>query len=537
MNVYKVNDAYKDIAQYAARENLQFVVKLCSASLVNIFNKEIPNDAGCIGYNDKVPIFWEPTPVTYTIKESDVIAYRSKEQHQCHNSDSDDESLSVVGLKDNPMMNTVLAPGFGSYNLQLQFQTISDGKLVINRQSSPTHSLVAFGQSVDEIEMFWEHIKLKNPERSVTPARRILEWNPRQGCYSYMDVMCPIVQRSDLHGIDEHFETVKHDVKIMGERRDVLERMGIVNGHNYLLYGPPGTGKSSFVKALSMELNASIYCVKLKNVSVSDYSKALCPRANGLCIVLVEDFDRHMDNNGKDISELLNALDGIYPAYNVLRFFSANYPEKAMKDVAINSRMRRKLYFGKPKEDDIVDNLTNIFPGYANGETLQQFVGMVNERGYTLRTVNMYLSRFVFDDDPIKEAIARADEWHKELKAAQGPDDQSVKADDQPAKPAKADGPVRGPDGPVPGHISKPNSTLAHNRGSGNDQGQRRGRGRGQGQERGAIRSRGSGNGPARGRGQGQSSGAFKTCGTGRGSHAPLDITSKEQWPGLSGAK
>lgn len=278
---------------------------------------------------------------------------------------------------------------------------------------------------------------VKTWEPQVQPTGQIFEWSTRHLQYVESPLNCPTVFKKDLIGLDDHFKCVEDDINILIEKEELCKKLGADSGFNYLLEGPPGTGKSSFVKAVSHQLGLPIYVVKSSSLFKPDtISNVLCPqniqngRAGGynpygqhnkqteiekFRIVLVEDFDRFLDSELGDevMSELLNALDGIYPSFGTFRFFSANHPERVGKNDAMFSRMRRILSFGLPPENDVYAHLLKLFP--KDESDIKQFCHIIKDDKLSMRTINSYICRFIIDDNPIRLAIKGYGEWIKEL--------------------------------------------------------------------------------------------------------------------------
>jgi chaperone BCS1 len=148
-------------------------------------------------------------------------------------------------------------------------------------------------------------------------------------------------------------EALEHDVKTFTEREEWYDVRGVPYRRGYLLTGPPGTGKTSVVKYLAQKFGMPIY------VCDGTMSSIKSVPANG--IMLLEDVDSiaTMNRNAKqmrrddddddspravksassepttlsslyapNLSELLNALDGVTSVEGVLVFMTTNHPEK-----------------------------------------------------------------------------------------------------------------------------------------------------------------------------------------------------------------
>lgn len=287
-----------------------------------------------------------------------------------------------------------------------------------------TQFMIVYALDYQVIYDFVDSIRKKyRIVKEIDYSGKLYEWSTHYQCYVDSDEKCIRVSRSDLKGIDGYFDDIIHDITILTTKTELLEKMGIGSGFNYLLYGNPGTGKSSFVKVISYECKIPVYTVNL-NIIKSEYIiKALTPQITNkqdrFCIVLVEDFDRYLDSEiGKSkVSELLNSLDGMFPGRYIIRFFSANNPEK-INNEALITRMKRLLFFPNPTQNVIFDHIKNIMPTIEDS-CINDFIHALEREqlaGISIRTINLFISRFILEDNPILKATNKVNEWAAELK-------------------------------------------------------------------------------------------------------------------------
>lgn len=344
-------------------------------------------------------------------------------------------------------------------HVKFEFQTVLNKD--VHPYGSVVHNIVIYGPSAKLLNKLIAYFNRDKHE--ITG--RIYEWSQPHNQYITDKKVCHKVDITDLQGLDSYFVDVKKDIETLQEKEECLLKLGNTSGFNYLLYGEPGTGKSSFVKALAHHLKCPLYCVKLHAIDPESLSKALAPsdifnndswspvfdddsddetnevpetpkHKVGIRIVLIEDFDRYISDcssgiitsnqdifdvgnriadNFSSLSELLNALDGVYPAYGVIRFFSANHPEKIIKNLALKTRMRRILQFESPNIDQITKHLINTFPEPEYRDHINKFVSFVSKKKFPMRVINHYISRFLMDPNPIKSANDHIQEWFDEL--------------------------------------------------------------------------------------------------------------------------
>lgn len=114
---------------------------------------------------------------------------------------------------------------------------------------------------------------------------------------------------------------------------------GIPYRRGYLLYGPPGSGKTSFIQALAGEFDYNIAIMNIGEPNLTDDRLAyLMNNIPERTILLLEDIDAAFNKriqskeqgytSGVTFSGLLNALDGVASAEEVITFMTTNHPEK-----------------------------------------------------------------------------------------------------------------------------------------------------------------------------------------------------------------
>src|SRR5204862_4186005 len=135
-----------------------------------------------------------------------------------------------------------------------------------------------------------------------------------------------------------------------------------------------------FVRALAMELEIPVYVVKLTMASNENkITNMLIPdgdnsgdewdedgnqnltSSSDFKLVLLEDFDRYLKDNHSSMSSILNALDGIFPSFGVIRFFSANTTNIISKNKALQTRLNRIFYFDKPNKEQFIKQVENVY--------------------------------------------------------------------------------------------------------------------------------------------------------------------------------
>lgn len=134
-------------------------------------------------------------------------------------------------------------------------------------------------------------------------------------------------------------EMILRDVKEFLSSGEWYNDRGIPYRRGYLLFGPPGSGKTSFIQALAGELDYNIAIMNIGEPNLTDDRLAyLMNNIPERTILLLEDIDAAFNKreqssdqgyvSGVTFSGLLNALDGVGSAEEVITFMTTNHPEK-----------------------------------------------------------------------------------------------------------------------------------------------------------------------------------------------------------------
>ncbi|KAJ3509899.1 hypothetical protein NLJ89_g4974 [Agrocybe chaxingu] len=176
------------------------------------------------------------------------------------------------------------------------------------------------------------------------PSRRARNWSWRFKALGRRRPLTSVILDDGVK------ESLISDVKEFLSSRQWYLNRGIPFRRGYLLYGPPGCGKTSFIYALSGELQLPIYILSLSSPKLDDEGlRHLLSSVPGRCLVLIQDIDvalsRTMNCNADTqdklaeasptqnvsislnrvtLSGVLNALDGITSAEGRLLFATTN---------------------------------------------------------------------------------------------------------------------------------------------------------------------------------------------------------------------
>jgi len=312
------------------------------------------------------------------------------------------------------------------------------GSLYTLYKDSRCHIIMA--EDLMHIELLRKYV---SNELSDKKSGKIYNWIPSYGCYRKDARTMYDKSIHDLIGLGPYFDSIIKDIYSSLKHKEKYIRHGVSNGLNYLLHGHHGTGKSSLVRSIAMELDIPIHVAKLSDaMSGNQITDMLIPADNNdseygystkhkrtakpvtdpreiikseFKIVLIEDFDRYIGNSVRSLSMmsvLFNALDGIYPSFGVIRFFSANSIDTLKQNKALFSRFNKLYAFGKPKPDDISNLVRNIFDHIQiDNSQIDEFVSKLDGSDISMRNLTHYLCGFLDADNPMAAALNGVDEW------------------------------------------------------------------------------------------------------------------------------
>ena len=218
----------------------------------------------------------------------------------------------------------------------------------------------------------------------------------------------------DLVGYQHYLDLISKDIDNYQKYSEFLISIG--EGYrtmNYLLFGPPGTGKTTLIKTLATMKSLPVYIV---NADVFDSNNCLNPQNQQykLKIILVEDFDRCLENPKHNMSEILNSLDGIETSEGCIRFFTANNADVIMNNKALINRMNSKFEFYYPIREHFSKKLDRFLTIKENvlEDKKNEFINLVMDKKttLTLRPFSNYVIRYLFDNDYLDKMIANIDE-------------------------------------------------------------------------------------------------------------------------------
>lgn len=164
-----------------------------------------------------------------------------------------------------------------------------------------------------------------------------------------------VLDQSDLEGIENDLEEFLSKKEWYNERQIPYRR-------GYMLEGPPGTGKSSLVRRLAIKNKLDIYIADKASLhSITKWIRFI-PRRS---LLLLEEADTLFSNRETkpgsllgeieeqmtDFGSVLNALDGVASAEDIVIVMTTNYPERLDPALVRAGRIDYTLHMGLASED------------------------------------------------------------------------------------------------------------------------------------------------------------------------------------------
>ncbi|KAH3671264.1 hypothetical protein OGAPHI_000487 [Ogataea philodendri] len=168
-------------------------------------------------------------------------------------------------------------------------------------------------------------------------------------------------------------ESIVNDVKEFLQSGKWYHDRGIPYRRGYLLYGPPGSGKTSFIQALAGELDYNIAIMNISEPNLTDDRLAyLMNNIPERTILLLEDIDAAFNKReqnreqgyvaGVTFSGLLNAIDGVASADEILTFMTTNHPQKLDPALLRPGRIDYKVLIDNASDYQIKRMFLRFFP-------------------------------------------------------------------------------------------------------------------------------------------------------------------------------
>ena len=236
-----------------------------------------------------------------------------------------------------------------------------------------TISIRKFGRNRKILDEFIQESLTK-----IVDVNKIELYKSNKGNWNY-------IKKQNKRNINSVFiEKDKKDKLIsMLEKFINSEKWYVDNGIPYqlgiLLYGEPGTGKTSLIKAISGYLNYNIYYLPAGELNHIETAMSALPNKS---MIIIEDIDSNFitkirtDSNNiveKDndfiesmasigLSEILNALDGMFSAHGRILITTTNHIKNLDPALIRPGRIDLKIEIGYVNIEILKDFMNNFFP-------------------------------------------------------------------------------------------------------------------------------------------------------------------------------
>lgn len=194
------------------------------------------------------------------------------------------------------------------------------------------------------------------------------------------------------------------------------ERFGIPHKFVCLLHGLPGTGKTSLVKAIASELDMSISSLTFNDKLDDAGMRSLMKRLHKNTILLIEDMDCLFKDRKKNdefknkltLSGILNSLDGLSAADDMIVFITTNYKDNLYDEALIRpGRVDHFIKFGHIKKEQIKEMYKVFMENAFSEEKMKAFIDAYYSLSVNCTTalIQNYLFGYVDNPDAALENI------------------------------------------------------------------------------------------------------------------------------------
>lgn len=271
-----------------------------------------------------------------------------------------------------------------------------------NYNNDPTTSMLVIADTENlytSYKWYCDHINDKLPS---TVVRSVHKWDPRNEYWKNKGVYRD-TNLGTIVGMESIFDAVMKDIKIIQEKKEILDILGMSPSANYLLVSRPGMGKTSLIRAVCTALNVGMHIIDVDAMMSSNPEEIFqkTTNSNKISVYLFEDFDRYLDTaKDEQMAGLLNALDGVETMPSSIRFFTANSHISGEKMEAFLSRMRRNITLPSHNLDAYLRSIRTVFPS-LNQEEQDQIAHLFSVKDITMRVANQILCAAMIYDEPM----------------------------------------------------------------------------------------------------------------------------------------
>jgi len=195
-------------------------------------------------------------------------------------------------------------------------------------------------------------------------------------------------------------EGVLADLKTFLAEGPYYTDLGISRKYTILLSGPPGTGKSSFIQAITCELQHQLAILHFDQEVTDTSILRHLMNLEDETVVKIEDVDcAFVDRKSHDslrqnisFSGILNALDGSVHRPNQIIFLTTNYIDRLDPALVRPGRVDKIVRFDFATEDQVRQMFTRMLPDQV--EHLEAFVKRSKRHQFTTATLQGFFLHY-----------------------------------------------------------------------------------------------------------------------------------------------
>jgi ATPase family associated with various cellular activities (AAA) len=230
------------------------------------------------------------------------------------------------------------------------------------------------------------------------------------------------VARDPVNYVGESQQTqvkaIREAIATHAENRERLEELGEWKPLNFMLYGETGNGKTALYQTLVHSVDNPIYILGAGDFpAVTEFTRVMSSRGVvesiakiDTSLFIFEGFDRFLAMDGIDaaMSQLLNFLDsanmGGVRLWEVTALTLDNIPP------ALISRMSNCIFIDKPSRLMLRTRFDQILTMQCRTSDVDRLLDRIHSRGVCMRAFVRWVTRYMFERDPVGEMSNRIDE-------------------------------------------------------------------------------------------------------------------------------
>jgi len=179
------------------------------------------------------------------------------------------------------------------------------------------------------------------------------------------------------------------DIKSFLNNREKYIKYGIPYSKSYMFAGPQNTGKTSFIMGLASMFNKNLAMINFnQKVGSSTLAQAftLCDSSN---IIVLENIDVIISNNGITFNELLNIIDGLCRREGMIIFMTTTDFDKLENKEKIQDRIDKIIHFSYPDKQQIKNMFDKFLPNQM--DHFPKFYSHINKKNTPISILQKFL--------------------------------------------------------------------------------------------------------------------------------------------------